>query len=127
MSQIIVGCGIDIIEIKRIAKALKKPRFSSKIYTQKERQSLEGRHPRSWAVRFAAKEAVMKAMGCGWRQGVAFTDIEIMQDTWGKPIIKLRGKAEQIADEQGISQIHISLTHDKISAIAYAIAVGGRK
>lgn len=124
MSEVVKGCGIDIIEIERIARALKKPGFINKIHTSDEQKMLHTRHNQSWAVRFAAKEAVMKAIGCGWQKGVRFKDIEINQDQWGKPVVLLSGRVKEIADARKITQLHISLAHDRISAIAYAIAVG---
>lgn len=124
MAEVIKGCGVDLIEIARIAKALQRPKFASRIYTEKEQTILRSRSPQSWAARFAAKEAVMKALGCGWQKGVRFTDIEILQETSGKPIVSLHGQASVIARNKQITQVHLSLSHDRSVAIAYAISVG---
>lgn len=124
MGQVIKGCGVDLIEIYRIAQALKKERFKSKIYTEHEQTILTRKAAQSWAARFAGKEAVMKAIGTGWQQGVSFQQIEISRDQLGKPVVRLFGKAQEIASNQGISEIHISLSHNRDTAIAYAIAVG---
>lgn len=119
------GCGVDLVEISRIARALKKPTFKGKIYTTYEQQVLEGRSFSSWAARFAAKEAVMKALGRGFGQGVSFTEIEIRSNKWGQPRIILSGKTQQIAIKQGITEFTVSLSHTKDLAIAYVIALGG--
>lgn len=124
MGEIIIGCGVDIIEIERIERALKRSRFKTKIYTKMEQQLLENNEVKSWAARFAAKEAVMKALGCGWRGGVKFSDIEVSQNHLGKPMIELSGVTKSIAEQQNVTKIHISLSHDRSVAIAYAIAVG---
>ncbi len=125
MAEVIKGCGVDIIEIDRIARAIKKPRFIQRIYTAEEQQLLHSRPVQSWAARFAAKEAVMKALGCGWQQGVRFRDIEILQEQSGKPVARLKGQAWEIAHTQGVTAIHLSLSHNRTVAIAYAVCVGG--
>jgi len=121
----IKGCGVDIIEIDRIARAMQKPGFIQRIFTADEQQLLHGRPVQSWAARFAAKEAVMKALGCGWRQGVTFQDIVILRDQNGKPVVELRGKAREIARAQGVAAVHLSLSHNRSAAVAYAVSVGG--
>lgn len=118
------GCGVDIIEIERIAKALCRKRFAQRIYTDQERTALKQKPVASWAVRFAAKEAVMKALGWGWQGGVGFDQIEILQDEMGKPYVVLHRKAEAVAASQGIDRVEISLSHSRELAIAYAVAVG---
>lgn len=124
MSEIIIGCGVDIIEIERIANALKRPRFKTKIYTENEQDLLATKKIESWAARFAAKEAVMKALGFGWRGGIKFTDIDVSHDHLGKPVVKLSGKTKELAEQSKVTKIHLSLSHDRSVAIAYAIAVG---
>lgn len=124
MVQVVKGCGVDIIEIYRIAQALEKDRFKDKIFTKHEQKILQGKAAQSWAARFAAKEAVMKALGSGWQRGVSFKQIEIGKDQWAKPIVQLFDRAQEIANERGINEIHLSLSHNRTTAIAYAIAVG---
>lgn len=124
MAEIIKGCGVDIIEIDRIATALQKDGFRHRIYTQTEKEYLEPKQPQSWAAGFAAKEAVMKALGIGWQKGIKFTDIEVQHDQYGKPSIALFGVALDIAGRNNITQVHISLSHNNQVAVAYAIAVG---
>jgi holo-[acyl-carrier protein] synthase len=118
------GCGVDLIEIARIAKALRKESFCQKVYTAYERDYLHNRPVQSWAARFAAKEAVMKALGRGWQQGVAFHNVEIRSDLWGKPTVHLLNEAQDVANELGVTHFTLSLSHSKELAIAYVIALG---
>lgn len=121
------GCGVDIIEVARIAKALTNPRFVEKVYTSRERTELKGKGAESWAARFAAKEAVMKALGRGFGQGVPFGAVEIWSDEWGKPQVRLLGPADQIAVEQGVKSLCLSLSHTKELAVAYVLALEEEK
>lgn len=118
------GCGVDAIEIARIARAIERQAFRKKIFTDFEREYLQNRHAQSWAARFAAKEAVMKAIGRGWLQGVPFNEIEIGTDQKGRPTVTLRGQALETARREGITGFTVSLTHSKELAIAFAIALG---
>ncbi len=118
------GCGVDLIEIARIARAIERPAFRERIYTSFEQNYLRGRHARSWSARFAAKEAVMKSIGRGWLQGVRFDEIEIGADRWGKPTVRLKGGALEAARAAGITRFVLSLTHSKELAAAYVIALG---
>lgn len=120
----IKGIGIDIVEIKRIKKAIKKHKnFINRLYTQLEQSyCLSKNKPHlHFAVRFAAKEAVLKALGTGFR-GVRWIDIEIERDEFGKPDVKLSGNALKVAEEKGIDKILISLSFNKENAIAMALA-----
>ena len=122
----IKGVGIDIVEISRIKKAItKRDRFAQRVFTKSEREYCQGR-PRPWrhfAARFAAKEAVSKALGTG-KSGMSWTDIEIARDKLGRPHILLSGGGAQRARENGVKEIAISLSFDKNSAVASAIAIG---
>jgi holo-[acyl-carrier protein] synthase len=80
-----------------------------------------------YAGRWAAKEAVMKALGTGWVAGLAWTDIEVVNQSGGKPIINLHNGATKIANQLGIIEIQISITHCESHAVAFAIALGNRK
>lgn len=124
MGEIIVGTGIDVIEVDRIAKAILRQKFVTRVYSSYERTYLAHRSAPSWAARFAAKEAVMKAIGYGWRCGVGFADIEVRADEWGKPEIVLAGKAGELATAQGIMRFLVSLSHTKSYAVASVVAVG---
>lgn len=123
----ISGVGIDIIEIDRIAKAVEKggERFLQRIYTTAERLYCEEkRQPHSsYAARFAAKEAVLKAMGTGVSGGASFTDVEVCQKQGGAPSINLHNKTAIIAQEKGITEIMLSLSHSRKQAVAIAIAM----
>lgn len=119
----IVGVGIDIVEIRRIKSAMdSSDRFLEKIFTSVELEYLKSRNLRVEYVagRFAAKEAVAKALGTGFR-GFDFKDIEIDRTTLGKPIVILKGKAKLIAKKEGQYNIHLSISHGEDSAVAYAI------
>lgn len=118
------GCGIDLIEISRIAKALEKERFRARIYTAAEQEYLKDKGPQSWAARFAAKEAVLKSLGRGWLQGISFQDIEIKNDSRGKPFVQLGERASAEARRQGVKTFELSLSHTKELAAAYVIALG---
>jgi holo-[acyl-carrier protein] synthase len=118
------GCGIDLIEVKRIARALTRPGLRERIYTPRERAELQGKGVESWAARFAAKEAVMKALGRGFLQGVPFAAVEIYADAWGRPQVRLLEPAAQLAAEQGIRSFCLSLSHTKELAAAYVLALG---
>ncbi|HPT83095.1 MAG TPA: holo-ACP synthase [Limnochordia bacterium] len=118
------GCGVDIVEVQRIVRALAKPRFRERIYTPREREELRQKGAESWAARFAAKEAVMKALGRGFTQGVPFSAVEIFSDRWGRPQVRLLEPAAQIAAEQGVTGFCLSLSHTKDLAVAYALALG---
>ncbi|MFY9494976.1 MAG: holo-ACP synthase [Limnochordia bacterium] len=118
------GCGVDAIEIARIARAIKRPGFQGRVFTEYERDYLSSRPVQSWAARFAAKEAVMKSLGRGWLQGVSFAEIEIRADEWGRPSVTLVGGAREVARQQGVTRFVVSLTHTKELAIAYVIALG---
>lgn len=112
--------GVDIIEIDRIKRAIARwqDSFLKRIYTRAE---LEGPHSiSSLAARFAAKEAVMKALGTGTR-GVGWTDIEIITNGNGAPQIKLYGRALQKSAEIGLSRFDVSMSHSRKHAIAFVI------
>jgi holo-[acyl-carrier protein] synthase len=124
----IVGHGIDLVEIQRIAAMLERhgERFLHRVYTQGERSYSAGskRQIEHLAVRFAAKEAVLKAMGTGWRNGIAWTDVEVVVEPSGKPTLRLHNIAFDIADGLGIRTWSLSLTHTSTHAMASAIGEG---
>ncbi|MEG1256134.1 holo-ACP synthase [Clostridium sp.] len=119
----IIGVGVDIVEIRRIKGILDKNNgFLEKIFTNNEIEYLKSRNlrPEYVAGRFAAKEAVSKALGTGFR-GFTFKDIVVESTTLGKPIVTLRGKAKMIANKTGNTNIHLSISHGCDNAIAYAV------
>ncbi len=124
----IIGIGIDIIEIKRIKSAIIRPSFVERVFTVQEQQYCESRgvqQSASYAARFAGKEAVMKAFGTGLAGG-SFQDIEILVDDKGCPFVKLSGHFAELAHVMGVMQVHISLTHAQEYAAAQAILWGGK-
>ncbi|SJZ34485.1 holo-ACP synthase [Selenihalanaerobacter shriftii] len=121
----IYGIGVDIVEVKRIEQSLKKhdERFKEKIFTDGEvdyclKSNNAAIH---FAARFAAKEAIVKALGTGLRN-MKWTDIEIIKDELGKPEVKLHDKAKKIAQSLGIKKLLISLSHTDEYAVAQAMA-----
>ena len=119
----IIGVGTDIIEIQRVEKAVMKPSFIHKYFTEQEWEQLAGKNPQSAAASFAGKEAVVKALGCGFR-GVTPRDIEILRDAWGKPVVTLYAGAADTAARLGVNRIQICLSHCQHYAIAFAVAEG---
>ena len=117
----IYGIGIDLIEVERIRKQLERSdRFINRIFTPDEIVYCESKKNRAqnFAARFAAKEAFFKALGTGWRGGLAFNPVEVVNDSLGKPEIRLHGKAEKLIAEKNITNICVSLTHLKDFASA---------
>lgn len=122
----IIGVGVDIVDVRRIKEILEKDNgFLEKIFTSNEIDDLKSRNlrPEYVAGRFAAKEAVSKALGTGFR-GFTFRDIVIDNTTLGKPIVTLIGKARIIANQSGDSTVHLSISHECDNAIAYAVLEG---
>jgi holo-[acyl-carrier-protein] synthase len=119
----IIGIGTDIVEIRRIDKIVNRTKgFLNKAFTEIELQYFNEKKlkPENIAGRFAAKEAVAKALGSGFR-GFGLKDIEIGRDNLGKPIVELKGRAKELAESQGAYTIHLSISHGEDNAIAYAI------
>lgn len=122
----IVGTGIDIIEIDRIKNSIQKysDRFKKKIFTQKEIEYCDSQAEpaKHFAARFSVKEAVLKCFGTGMSGGILWKDIEVDKLESGQPILNLYGKGGKIFDQLNLKHIHISITHDKSYAVAHAIA-----
>lgn len=119
----ILGVGVDIVEIRRIKEALdRNDNFIDKLFDKTEIEYLKTRNlrPEYVAGRFAAKEAVAKALGTGFR-GFNFKDIVIDRTALGKPVVVLKGKAKLMAQKQGGRRFHISISHGEDNAIAYAV------
>ena len=124
----IIGTGIDIIACSRIAHMIRDhgEGFLRRVYTPREVAYCQGRNREveHFAGRWAAKEAVLKALGTGWAKGIAFTDVEIERRPAGNPRVILHAEAARRAAEVGIETIHISLSHCEAYATAQAIAEG---
>jgi len=119
----IFGIGIDNIEVDRVRKQLEKNGFKEKIFSPAEIEYCDNRKnfAECYAARFAAKEAFLKAIGTGWRGGLTFNEIEVLNDKLGKPVLKLYGKSKEFAEKNEIDNIHVSLTHLKNYASAIVI------
>jgi holo-[acyl-carrier protein] synthase len=126
-SPCVFSVGVDIIEIERIEAALRRhgQRFLRRVYTSREQAYCQGRVP-ELAVRFAAKEAVSKALGTGLR-GIAWREMEILGDKRGKPLVYLHGRARARAEELGFFEFAISLSHSRDYAVAFVVAAGERE
>ena len=126
----ILGHGIDIVETSRIRALVENhaDHFLDRVFTAAE-QSYCSKNPKRYfehlAGRFAAKEAVLKVLGTGWRGGIAWTDVEVTKESSGQPKIVLTGECERIARELGISRWHISISHIETHATASAIGLRG--
>ena len=127
-SSAILGIGTDIIECARIAQMIEKhgELFLERVYTQQEiaycaRRKAANQH---YAGRWAAKEAVLKALGTGWAHGIQWVDVEVVNQQGGKPNVVLTGKAREISQQLGIDSLLISISHCKNYATAYATALG---
>jgi len=117
-----IETGVDIIEMERIERMVERHKNLDRIYTNLELTYIMGKGNRieTYAGIFAAKEAVVKALGTGFR-GIEWTEIEIDHDEMGKPLVVTHGKATKHVTEQGIRGISISISHDRIQAIAFAV------
>lgn len=119
----IVGIGCDIIEIERIARAIKRESFIQRVFTAKEAAYCQSRGQQavaSFAARFAAKEAVLKALGTGLREG-SLQEIAVANDAVGKPLVQLSGHFAALSRQLGVKNIQISLSHSRDFAVAYVI------
>ncbi len=121
----IVGTGIDVAEVPRIAAAVQRwgDRFLNRIFTDAERRYCDAKANRieRYAARFAAKEAGMKALGTGWSRGVRWRDIEVMRRPGGRPMLVFHGRAAEVAAGLKANRTSISLTHTAAEAIAHVI------
>ena len=110
----IAGHGVDIIDVDRIKNAImESARFTKKVFTDVEIEYCEGKKDKyqSYAGKFAAKEAFLKAIGTGWAKGIAFTDVEIVNDNEGKPNIVLHNTAKEYFESMGYKKILVSISH----------------
>lgn len=125
----IVGTGVDAVEIARVRAALEDattgPRFRARVFTTGEQAYCEGRGTGQWesyAARFAAKEATMKALGVGWGSRIGWLDVEVVRAEDGRPTLVLHGKGWTTATAVGVARLHLALTHTRDVAIAQVVA-----
>jgi holo-[acyl-carrier protein] synthase len=115
----IVGIGVDLVDVARFETAIANtPKLKDRLFTEGEKSL----NSYSLAARFAAKEALMKAVGKA--KGLSFQEVQIIKDEYGKPSFELSGKSEKTVLDRGIANLHLSLSHDGQMAIAYVIAEG---
>ena len=121
----IVGTGIDIADVLRIAESIQRfgERFLRRVFTEGEIQYCESKANRveRYAARFAAKEAGMKALGTGWSRGVRWRDIEVFRQPGGRPSMRFHGKAAEFAVQLSTKNVSLSLSHTPEQAIAQVI------
>jgi holo-[acyl-carrier protein] synthase len=124
----ILGIGTDITECLRIARMIERHAdlFVNRVYTPDEVRYCQNRKQATqhYTGRWAAKEAVLKALGTGWRRGISWQDVEIQNEPGGKPVVVLHGGAKQASEQMGVTQVLVSISHCRTYATAYAVAVG---
>jgi holo-[acyl-carrier protein] synthase len=124
----VAGLGVDIIEIERMERALARtPRMRERVFSPGERAyaQAKARPVVHYALFFAAKEAVLKALGTGFA-GMAFNDVEVDHDRYGRPVPVLRGRAQEIAQAQGVVEMQLSLSYTHAVGVASAVAIKER-
>lgn len=123
----IVAHGIDLVDCPRIEEMVKRhgERFIKRVFTSAEQAYAEANKDKieKLAGRFAAKEAVLKLMGTGWRGKIAWTDIEIVNNAAGQPEVTLSGEVKELAEKLGIEHVSVSITHTANFVIASAVAI----
>ena len=123
----VLGIGTDITEVLRIAQMIERhgELFIGRVYTQAEIDYCRARTmaTQHFAGRWAAKEAVLKALGTGWRRGVSWRDVEVTNGAAGRPVATLRGGTAEMAERMGIRCILVSISHCRSHATAYAVAL----
>jgi holo-[acyl-carrier protein] synthase len=121
----IISIGIDIVEVYRIRETIERtPRFAERVFTPREREYCESKGAagaQSYAARFAAKEACLKALQTGWRGKITWHDIEIRSDEMGVPTLELKGEGQRLFEQMGATRIHLSMSHTTEHAVAQVI------
>jgi holo-[acyl-carrier protein] synthase len=124
----IISIGVDIVEVYRIAETITRtPRFVERVFTAAEREYCDSRGAaasQSYAARFAAKEAFLKALKTGWRGKISWHDIEVVADDNGAPSLSITGEARRILDTKGTVHLHVSLSHTAEHAVAQVLIEG---
>ena len=124
----VIGIGTDITECLRIARMIERhgDLFINRVYTAEEIRYCRNRKQTTehFTGRWAAKEAVLKALGTGWRRGISWRDVEILNEPGGKPIVNVHGGAKSVVEQLGITRLQISISHCHTHATAFAIATG---
>ncbi len=127
----IIAHGIDLVDCPRIEEMIDRHgrRFIDRVFTAAEKAYADSNKDsiEKYAGRFAAKEAILKLMGTGWRGKIAWTDIEVVNNAAGQPEVTLDGEVKKIADGLGITHISVSITHTANFAIASAVALAQKR
>lgn len=127
----ILGIGTDIIECLRIGRMIERhgELFLRRVYTDREIRYCQARKHaiEHFAGRWAAKEAILKAIGTGWVKGIAWTDLEVRNDVSGRPKVMVRAGAKEAAIKRGIGDILVSISHCRTYATAYSLALSAGK
>jgi holo-[acyl-carrier protein] synthase len=122
---LVIGIGVDMVDVDRVKTIMERrgDRFVQRAFTEAESAYCSRCQcpERRYAARFAAKEAVMKALGRGWFQGMPFREIEVTRDPTGRPGVRLSGQTADLASKLGASSIHLSITHEQRSAVAFVV------
>ena len=125
------GFATDIIERLRSAQMIERhgELFIARVFTPHEIQYCQSRKlaTQHYAGRWAAKEAILKAIGTGWSRGIGWRDVEVRNEPGGKPVVSLRGGARDMMDKIGVAQVLVSISHCRSHATAYAIAIGSER
>lgn len=121
----ILSTGIDIVEVYRIAETIARtPRFAIRVFTPAERDYCDAKGAaaaQSYAGRFAAKEAFLKALKTGWRGKITWHDIEVVNDVDGVPSLVVTGEAERLLAARGAAAVHLSISHTAEHAVSHVI------
>lgn len=124
----ILGTGVDIVSVDRVRRVLarQRARFTERVFTPEEQEYCNThRDPAPhYAVRFAAKEALLKALGTGWTGGIRWIDVEVRREEGKAPVIRIHGEAARIAAEMEVRAIHVSLSHSDENAVATVVLEG---
>lgn len=124
----IFGIGSDITECLRIARMIERhgEQFINRVYTPAEVRYCQSRKQATqhFTARWAAKEAVLQALGTGWVRGVGFQDVEIRNEPGGRPVVAVRGGAKDLVEQLGIREVLVTISYCRTHATAYAIALG---
>jgi holo-[acyl-carrier protein] synthase len=126
---VIVGCGVDVVDVARVARVVDRwdARFQRRVLTERERAQCSAcrRPARQMALRFAAKEAGMKAIGTGWARGVSWRDFEVLRGASGFEL-RLSGRAAEVAREQGSDRVWVAVALTRTHAIAQVVLESAR-
>jgi holo-[acyl-carrier protein] synthase len=127
----IIGIGTDITECLRIARMIERygDLFINRVFTAEEVRYCRSRKQATqhFAGRWAAKEAILRALGSGWSPGINWRDVEVRGEPGGKPVVALRGGARELVEQLGVTEIQVSISHCRTHASAFALALGGRE